>query len=257
MTMSFVNKTVLISGASRGLGAATALAFAQHGATVIINYKSNHTAAQQTVERCEAAGGQAWAIAADVQSEQDVNTMCRDIIDETGHIDILVNNAFAPYRFNPDTRPRFMDLKWEQCETQFHGAIKSTWLLSQACLPSMQKKGVGSIINIGSDLSEEAIVPYVDYATAKAALQGLTRQMAADLGPFGIRVNCIAPGLIWPTDSSRDTRATHRDRIIAQTPLRRIANVDDVTGPILFLASEHSRFMTGQTLIVDGGLVMR
>lgn len=257
MTISFANKTVLISGASRGLGAATAIAFAEHGATVLINYKNNHEAAQRTVEHCEAVGGQAWAIAADVQCEQAIKAMCQDIINETGGIDILVNNAFAPYTFNPDTRQRFMDLKWEQCETQLHGAIKSTWLLSQACLPSMQKKGTGSIINIGSDLSEEAIVPYVDYATAKAALQGLTKQMAADLGPFGIRVNCIAPGLIWPTDSSRHTRAAHRDHIIAQTPLRRIANVDDVTGPILFLASDYSRFITGQTLIVDGGLVMR
>lgn len=255
--MDFSRKTVLISGASRGLGAATALAFAQRGATVIINYKTNHRAAQQTVERCEAAGGQAWAIAADVLSEPAVNSMCKEVITETGRIDVLVNNAFAPYVFNPDTRLRFTDLTWEHCETQFHGAIKSTWLLSQACVPSMQKSGTGSIINIGSDLSEEAIIAYTDYATAKAALQGLTRQMASDLGPFGIRVNCLAPGLIWPTDSSRHTRATHRDQIIAQTPLRRIANVDDITGPILFLASEQSRFITGQTLLVDGGLVMR
>lgn len=255
--MQFTNRVVLISGASRGLGAATARAFARHGAIVIINYKQNTAAAEQVVNDCQALGGQGWAIQADVQNTDAVTQMVQEVISELGRIDIVVNNAFAPYVFNPDERLRFTELSWEHYQTQFEGAIKSTWAISQAAIPSMQKNGGGSIINIGSDLSEEPIVPYADYATAKAALQGLTRQMAADLGPYGIRVNCVAPGLIWPTDASKQTRTAHRDQIIQHTPLRRIAQPEDITGPILFLGSEHSRFMTGQTLYVDGGLVMR
>ncbi len=255
--VNFTGQTVLITGASRGLGAATAKAFAQQGALVIINYRRNHEAANAVAAECEALGGQAWPIAADVRDEHAVQSMVAEILSETGRIDVLVNNAFAPYTFNPDERQRFHELSWEQCAQQLDGSVKSTWLVSQAVIPSMQQASQGSIIHINSDLSEESIVPYADYATAKAALLGLTRQMATDLGPYGIRVNSVAPGLIWPTDSSRHTRATVRDQIIAQTPLRRIATPQDVTGPILFLASEHSAFMTGQNLFVNGGLVMR
>ncbi len=255
--MNFSNQTVLITGSSRGLGAAMAKAFAQQGALVIINYRSNEVAANQVAADCEALGGQAWPIQADVQDGAAVQAMVQDIISETGRIDVLVNNAFAPYRFNPDQRLRFQDLSWEQCEQQLNGSVKSTWMVSQAVIPHMQRASQGSIIHISSDLSEEAIVPYADYATAKAALQGLTRQMATDLGPYGIRVNTVAPGLVWPTDSSRTTRASIRDQIIENTPLGRIATPADITGPVLFLASEHSAFMTGQNLFVNGGLVMR
>jgi 3-oxoacyl-[acyl-carrier protein] reductase len=108
-----------------------------------------------------------------------------------------------------------------------------------------------------SDLVDRPSVPYHDYATAKSALVGFSRQLAAELGPLGIRVNCVAPGLVWPTDASRSTKEAVKDMIIAQTPLGRIATPDDVAGPVLFLLSDWSRFVTGQVLTVDGGLVMR
>jgi 3-oxoacyl-[acyl-carrier protein] reductase len=121
----------------------------------------------------------------------------------------------------------------------------------------MRQRLKGSIINLVSDLVEQPIVPYHDYATAKSALVGFSRHLAAELGPLGIRVNCVAPGLVVPTDSSRATREAVQSSIAAQTPLRRLATPEDVAGPVLFLASEWSRFVTGQTLLVDGGLVMR
>ena len=99
-------------------------------------------------------------------------------------------------------------------------------------------------------------IPYHEYTTAKSALIGFSRNLAMELGPLGIRVNCVAPGLVYPTDASRATKEDVKDAIVAQTPLRRIATPDDVAGPVLFLASDWSRFMTGQTLHVDGGLVM-
>jgi 3-oxoacyl-[acyl-carrier protein] reductase len=121
----------------------------------------------------------------------------------------------------------------------------------------MRQRGQGSIINMVSDLVEHPSIPYHDYTTAKSALVGFSRNLAAELGPLGIRVNCVAPGLVSPTQSSRLTLESVKDALIAQTPLRRIATPEDVAGPVLFLASDWSRFMTGQVLVVDGGMVMR
>jgi 3-oxoacyl-[acyl-carrier protein] reductase len=115
----------------------------------------------------------------------------------------------------------------------------------------------GSIINLTSDLTEQPTIAYHDYATAKSALVGFSRHLAAELGPLGIRVNCVAPGLVVPTDSSRPTRQALQNRLAAQTPLRRLATPQDVAGPVMFLASAWSQFVTGQTLLVDGGLIMR
>ena len=129
--------------------------------------------------------------------------------------------------------------------------------MCQAVLPALKKRTQGSIINIASDLVARPTIPYHDYTTAKSALIGFSRNLAAELGPLGIRVNCVAPGLVYPTDASRKTKERIKEMIIAQTPMRRIASPEDVTGPVLFLASDWSRFMTGQTLYVDGGLVMK
>jgi len=128
--------------------------------------------------------------------------------------------------------------------------------MCQAVLPIMKKQSQGSIINIISNLVERPIVPYHDYNTAKTALMGYSRNLAAELGSFGIRVNCVAPGLVYPTDASKNTKEEVKEMIIAQTPLRRIATPEDIAGPVLFLASDWSQFMTGQTLFVDGGFVM-
>lgn len=255
--MDFKDKVVLVTGASRGIGAAIAQAFAREGALVVINYLRNDDAAAQVVERCTALGGDAWAVRADVTQPDAVNEMIAEVLLETGRIDVVVNNAFRPYRFDPDQRPRFPELGWNAYQQQFDGAVQSTFNVCQAVLPHMRQRAGGSIVNIASDLAEHPVVPYHDYATAKAALVGFSRHLAADVGSSGIRVNCVAPGLVWPTDASRDTRESLRQQLASLTPLRRIANPEDVTGPVLFLASDWSRFMTGQVLYVDGGLVMR
>ncbi|MFT0850443.1 3-oxoacyl-ACP reductase [Achromobacter sp. F4_2707] len=255
--MDFKNKVALVTGASRGIGAAIAQAFAREGAMVVVNYLSNDAAAAQVVERCMASGGDAWAQKADVMDAQAVNNMVTQVLAETGRIDIVVNNALRAYRFNPDTRNRFQQLEWQAYRDQFDGAVQSACNVCQAVVPYMRQQASGSIINIATNLVEHPVVPYHDYATAKAALIGFSRHLAADLGPSGIRVNCVAPGLVWPTDASQETRESLREQLAGQTPMRRIATPEDVTGPVLFLASEWSRFMTGQVLYVDGGLVMR
>lgn len=255
--MNFQGQVILVTGASRGIGAAIAQAFAAEGGFVIVNYLRNEAAAEEVVVRCKELGGDAWAIRADVNDPVQVQAMVAQVLAEVGRIDVLVNNAFAPYRFDPEQRKRFWETPWADYQRQVDGAVHATYNLCQAVLPHLRQRAQGCIVNLASDLVARPVVPYHDYATAKSALVGFSRNLAAELGPLGIRVNCVAPGLVYPTDASRATKEDVKEAIVAQTPLRRIANPADVAGPVLFLASDWSRFMTGQVLYVDGGLVMQ
>lgn len=255
--MNFDGKVVLVTGASRGIGAAIAKAFAAEGATVVVNHLSNEAAAAEVVASCKAAGGDAWAVKADVTSQEAVQAMVLQALEEMGRIDVVVNNALRPYSFDPQRRQLFGDLDWRDYQAQFDGAVGAAYNVCKAVLPHFRQRAQGSIVNIVSDLVERPVVPYHDYTTAKSALVGFSRNLAAELGPLGIRVNCVAPGLVYPTQASSATREEFREAIVAATPLRRIARPEDVAGPVLFLASEWSGFMTGQVLFVDGGLVMK
>ena len=255
--MKFKGKVVLVTGAGRGIGAAIARAFAAEGALVAVNYLQNAAAAEAVVNDCKQLGGDAWALQADVSDAPAVNAMVAQVLAETGRIDVLINNAFAAYSFDPEQRKMFWELAWDDYQQQLDGAVRATFNVCQAVLPHFKKRSQGTIINLASDLVERPSVPYHDYSTAKSALIGFSRNLAAELGPLGIRVNCVAPGLVYPTAASRATREEVKDMIAAQTPLRRIATPEDVAGPVLFLASSWSGFMTGQTLFVDGGLVMK
>ncbi|HMA08354.1 MAG TPA: 3-oxoacyl-ACP reductase [Ramlibacter sp.] len=255
--MKFDGKVVLVTGASRGIGAAIARAFAAEGATVVVNYRSSEADANAVVAQCKAAGGDAWAAQADVTAPAAVQAMVDQAVAEAGRIDVVVNNAFGAYAFDPEQRKRFGEVTWADYQAQFEGAVGSAYHVCQAVLPHFRQRARGCIVNIVSNLVEHPVVPYHDYATAKSALVGFSRTLAAELGPLGVRVNCVAPGLVYPTQASGATRAQFRETIMAATPLRRIARPEDVAGPVLFLASDWSGFMTGQVLFVDGGLVMR
>ena len=255
--MDFHGKVALITGSSRGIGAAIARAFASEGAAVAINYKTDLTAASDVVNNCEQLGGVGQSFKADVTNPRECENLVGKVQSEFGKIDILVNNAFRPYPFAPEKRKMFWDLKWDHYQSQIEGSLLSTHSLSKAVLPLMQKKATGSIINITTDLIARPSIPYHEYTTAKSALTGFSKNLAAELGPFGIRVNCVAPGLVYPTRSSADTKENIKEMIISQTPLRRIASPDDVAGAVLFLGSDWSKFITGQTIYVDGGLVMK
>lgn len=255
--MKFKGQVVLVTGASRGIGAAIARAFAQEGATVAVNYLANHAAADETVAACRAAGGDAWAVQADVGDAEAVRAMVDAVVLEAGRIDVVVNNAFRPYAFDARHRKLFGDVPWSDYQAQFDGAVGGAFNVCQAVLPHLRQRARGAIVNIATNLVENPVVPYHDYTTAKAALVAFSRNLAAELGPLGIRVNCVAPGLVYPTQASQATPEALREAITAATPLRRIARPEDVAGPVLFLASEWSGFMTGQVLFVDGGLVMK
>jgi 3-oxoacyl-[acyl-carrier protein] reductase len=255
--MNFAGKVVLVTGASRGIGAAIARAFATEQATVAVNYLRNSEAANEVVQECRLAGGDAFAVQADVTQPADVARLVERVIDEAGRIDVLVNNAFRSYAFDPEQRSTFGELSWADYEAQFAGSVGAAYNLCRAVLPQFRQRAQGSIVNIVSNLVENPVVPYHEYTTAKAALVGFSRNLASELGPLGVRVNCVAPGLVYPTEGSGATRAQFRETLMAATPMRRLARPEDVAGPVLFLASPWSGFVTGQVLFVDGGLVMR
>ena len=255
--MNFAGQVVLVTGASRGIGAAIARAFAAEQATVAVNYLRNADAAAQVVAQCQAAGGDAFAVQADVTVPEQAARLVQQVVDEAGRIDVLVNNAFRTYAFDPEQRKSFTQLAWADYQSQFEGSVGAAFHLCQAVLPHLRRRAQGSIVNLVSDLVADPVVPYHDYTTAKSALVGFSRNLASELGPLGVRVNCVAPGLVHPTAGSAATRASFRESIMAATPLRRLARPEDVAGPVVFLASRAAGFVTGQVLAVDGGRVMR
>ena len=255
--MDFRDRIILVTGASRGIGAAIARAFAAEGGRVAVNYLRSAEAAEAVAAECRALGGDGWAVRADVRDADAVAAMFAGVQEEFGGIDAVVNNAFLAYAFDPAARTPFWDLDWTDYERQMEGSLRGCFNVSRAAIPAFARRAKGSIVNIATDLVERPSIPYHEYTTAKAAVVAFSRNLAVELGPRGIRVNCVAPGLVYPTEGSRDTSEATMERIVSDTPLRRIAAPEDIAGPVLFLASDWSRFMTGQTLYVDGGLVVR
>jgi 3-oxoacyl-[acyl-carrier protein] reductase len=251
------NKTVLITGSGRGIGAVLAEAFAREGASVVINYLRSKESATQLADRLS---GQYDVPVLALQGDVTDSEQSKHLIDETvmmaGSIDILVNNALAAYSFDPERRKWAWEMDWDDYQKQIDGTLKGSFLMCKAVLPYMKRQNGGKIVNILTNLIHHPIVPYHDYTTAKTALLGFSRNLAADIGAFGINVNCIAPGLVYPTDASKPTKEEIRENLIAATPLRRIARPEDIAGSVLYLASPWSDFVTGQCLTVDGGYTM-
>jgi 3-oxoacyl-[acyl-carrier protein] reductase len=258
MDTSLAGRVVLVTGSSRGIGAAIAESFAKQGAHIIINYvKSEQKANDFANYLMETYKIDALPIQADITNEASVKRLIDEIVEEFDTVDVIVNNALHDYRFDPDERKKAWEISWEDYQHQIDGSLKGTYNVCKHTIPIMKKKGSGRIVNMVTNLVYRPVVPYHDYNTAKGAVLSYSQNLATDLGPFGITVNCIAPGLVYPTDASRRTKEEIKDAIISQTPLRRIAKPDDITGSVLFLASNWASFITGQTIIVDGGFTMK
>lgn len=253
---AFKDRVVLVTGASRGIGAAIARGFAAQGGRVVVHYHRQAGMAAQVALDCQTLGGDGWAIAADLTDPEQVRALMSQVGAEMGRVDVLVHNAFAPYRFDPDRRQRFWELQWPDVQRQIDGSVRACFDLCQAALPLMRGHAGANVVLIGTDLVTRATIAYADYATAKSALAGLARHMATDLGPLGVRVNTVAPGLVQGTQASQHTPESVREHILRQTPLGRLATPDDVAGAVLLLAGTQAGFITGQMLHVDGGLVM-
>ncbi|KXA72873.1 3-oxoacyl-ACP reductase [Bordetella hinzii] len=251
--MDISAQTVLVTGAGRGLGAAIARALAQAGARVIVNYRRSRRQAEALAEEL---GPLSIALQADVTDAGEVRAMMAAAAEHTGQpVLSVVNNALADFRFDGDARPRFGDIAWDRFQGQLDGALKGALNTMQAALPAMRQAGFGRIVNIGTNLVQNPVVPYHDYTASKAALLSLTRTAAQDLGPDGITVNMVSGGLLQTTDASASTPQAVFDLIASLTPLRRVTTPAEFADAALFFLSPWARAVTGQNLVVDGGLV--
>lgn len=247
-----MEKLVLISGSSRGLGASIAKSFAKNNFKVAVNYYKSKDKAQNLVK---SIGINSEAFYADVSNLDDVKKMIVNIHNHFGTTpSILVNNAMTDYVFNGDLRKNAENITWNEISNHLNITLKGSVNLIQSLIPSMKQHNYGRIINIGTNLFQNPVVPYHDYTIAKAALLGLTRTFAKDLGEYGITVNMVSGGLLKVTDASAATPDEIFDSIAQVTPLRKITTVEDFSDAVLFFSSQRSRSITGQNLTVDGGL---
>ena len=250
--MNVQDQIVLVTGAGRGLGAAVAEAFAREGARVVVNYHRSEDAA---CALARSLGERAVALRADVSNRSQVDALFAATQAAFGRpVTTVVNNALD-YSFNGDARARLQDIAWADLDAQFSVAVKGALNVMQAATPGMTAQGFGRIVNVGTNLFQNPVVPYHDYVAAKGALLALTRTAAGDLGPLGITVNMVSGGLLRITDASAATPDAVFDLIAGMTPLRSVTTPGEMADAILFFASPWSRAVTGQNLVVDGGLV--
>jgi 3-oxoacyl-[acyl-carrier protein] reductase len=241
------SRTALITGASRGLGAAIALELAATGANAAINYFNSGSAAEQLCQRIRHAGGHAHAFKADVRNEAEIVRMVHEAREVFGDIDVLVVNATGPQPFLS-----IEEQTWATYLDQLEFFVKSPLLLLKQVLPGMKQRGFGRIINIGSEVFELGNSRFANYVSAKGAQLGLTRSWARELAPTGITVNLVAPGWI-PTERHADATQEELDRYAADVPMKRMGKAEDIAKIVAFLASDAAGFITGQRFSVNGG----
>ncbi|MBF7025119.1 3-oxoacyl-ACP reductase [Staphylococcus kloosii] len=249
-----MSKVVLVTGSSRGLGATIVKTLVAQGQKVIINYCHSERAAQDLVT--ELGSDNAIAIQADVTQREAVDKMIAQGTKHFGQIDVVVNNALVDFKFDPTAQQPFTELTWEDYQQQIDGTLKAAFNVSQSVVPQFKERKQGSIISIGTNLYQNPVVPYHQYTTAKAGLIGFTRNIAAELGQYGITANVVSGGLLKTTDASAVTTPEVFDIIAQTTPLRQVTTPEDVAHMVAFLASDNARGITGQNYTVDGGLTM-
>lgn len=242
-------KIALVTGASRGIGRAIALRLAEAGATVVVNYAGNVKAAQEVESMIVDAGGKAMLIQADIANTEAVDDMIKNINKEYGKIDILVNNAGIT---RDNLLMRMKESDWDDViNTNLKGIYNSTKAVSKF----MMKQRSGRIVNMASVVGLTGNAGQANYAAAKAGVIGFSKSMAKELASRGITVNTVAPGFI-ETDMTAVLADQVKEELVSRIPLARLGNAKDVANAVMFLVSDEASYITGQTLNVDGGMVM-
>jgi 3-oxoacyl-[acyl-carrier protein] reductase len=242
-------KTALVTGGSRGIGRAIALDLARNGAKVAVNYSGSEAKAKEVVQEIGAIGGEAFAIQADVSKMDSVTAMVKEVITAFGSLDILVNNAGI-------TRDNLiMRMKEEEWDAVMNTNLKGVFNTTKAVTRQMMKQRSGRIINIASIVGVSGNPGQANYVAAKAGVIGLTKTTAKELSSRNITVNAVAPGFI-ETDMTDKLEENVKQEMKKQIPLARFGHPEDVAAAVRFLASDDSSYMTGQTLHIDGGMVM-
>jgi len=249
-TIDLAPRTALITGGSRGIGRAVADLLAAAGARVAINYRKDEAAANGSVREIRAAGGEAMAIAGDVSQPDQARQLVRDVVSAWERLDILVNNAGI---WEEDVAGRGDLEVWDRT---YAVNLRGAYLVTDAAVPHLMRHG-GSIVFVSSTAGQRGEARHSAYASSKGALISYTKSLAEELGPRGIRVNCVAPGWV-DTDMTAGTLGApaRRGEIEREIPVGRVASPSDIAGPILFLVSDLARHVQGEILNVNGGSVL-
>lgn len=247
--MSLEGKNALVTGSSRGIGRSIALELGKKGVNVAVNYAGNEQKAEEVVQELHDLGVKAIKIRANVADEQDVKAMIKEVTKEFGRLDILVNNAGI-------TKDNLlMRMKVEEFDQVIETNLKGAFLCTKAVTRQMMKQRYGKIINIASIVGVSGNPGQANYVAAKAGLIGLTKSTAKELATRNILVNAVAPGFIT-TDMTNILTEEQKDAILSQIPLEKLGEPEDVANVVCFLASDDAKYITGQTIHVDGGMVM-
>ncbi len=245
----FRGKTVVVTGASSGIGAGIAARFAEAGANVVVNYRANESGAREVVRAIESRGGRALAVQADVSRSESAAALVNAAVNAFGRLDVLINNA-GTYPVSS-----LLDMTASEWDHVIADNLRSVHLCTQAAARAMTGLGrPGSIVNIASIEALNPAPQHSHYCSAKAAVVMYTRSAARELGGKGIRANCVSPGLIWREGLDRDW-PEGVNAYLRAVPLARLGHADDVADACLFLASEAARWITGANLVVDGGVL--
>lgn len=247
MSKRFNDKVVLVTGAARGIGRAIAERFGAEGAHVVVN-DVNATGAEAVAQAIIVAGGSALAVAADVSDKAQVDRLFEAVLEQFGPVDVLVNNASLV-----NTERHFLEADETWWNRIIAVNLSGAFLCSLPAARLMARKGSGVIINMSSGGASHAHRGNAAYDAAKGGIEALTRAMALDLAPYGIRVNGLVPGSIDSKGLSPDVKQSRGENI----PLGRVGEVEELAGPAIFLASDEARYITGHLLVVDGGLLVQ
>lgn len=247
-SFDLTGRTAVVTGASRGLGSYMSKALARAGASLVISARDARDCAD-TIAQVRALGGAARAYSLDVRSEASVRAFGQAVTQDVEAVDVLVNNAGC------NVRKPFLDTTWTDWNTVLETNLRGAFFVTQAFAPAMIERGYGRVINIGSVTSVFGFGAIVPYVASRGGVLQMSRALADTLGPHGITVNCLAPGWFRTAQTEALFRdAEWRDYIIDRIPLKRLGAPADLDGAVVFLASEESSYVTGQILLVDGGM---
>ena len=246
-----MRRVAVITGASRGIGAATALVLAERGFRVVVNHRASAPQAEELVAAISAAGGEAVAIQADVTAPGDVAGMVGEINQRWGGVDVLVHNALIPFAITS-----FAELTWEQLGGKLDRELRAAFLITKAVVPGMISRDYGRLVYLSTGLSRRPRDGMIMLGTAKAALDQFVRFIALELAPHGITANLVAPATVDETKVTEQLTTEQMRELGATTPMGRLVRPDEVARTVAFLASEDSGFTTGHYLPVNGGLAM-
>ena len=249
--MRLKGRVAIVTGGAKGLGRAFALKLAEEGARVMVFTRKDMANLEKTVQQIKDLGGEAALFQADVARETDMLNMAEATNKAFGRIDILINNAAI---YDGIKRKPFYEIDPDEWDLVMTVNVKGAFLAARAVFPYMKAQGYGKIVNLSSEVFDTGSNGFAHYVASKGGIIGLTRALAVELGPHNICINCVAPGFT-DTEASRGLAdVTKYDT--SKTPLRRLERPEDLTGAALFLASTESDFITGQTILVDGGRAM-